>query len=74
MTRLKFRTLLIALLLIVPVRHIFAQTLTSATVVGTVKDPAGALLPQVTVHIRQPETNSIATTVSGKAGEYRFPG
>jgi len=73
MTRLKFRTLLIALLLIVPVRDMFTQTLTSATVVGTVKDPGGALLPQVTVHIRQPETNAIATTLSGKSGEYRFP-
>ena len=68
MTRLRIRTLLIALLLLVPVRFTIAQTLTSATVVGTIKDPGGAVLPQVTVHIRQPETTAVATTLSGKTG------
>jgi len=73
MTRLRIRTLLITLLLLVPVRFTIAQTLTSATVVGTVKDPGGAVLPQVTVNIRQPETNAVFTSLSGKSGEYRFP-
>ncbi len=74
MTSIRIRTILFVLLVfITPVRFNFAQTLTSATVVGTVKDSSGAVLPQVTVHIRQPETNSLSTTVSGATGQYRFP-
>lgn len=74
MTSLRIRVFLFVLLsFIVPVRFNLAQTLTSATVVGTVKDSGGAVLPQVTVRIRQPETNSVSTTVSGATGQYRFP-
>ncbi len=61
------------LFFIVPVCNLKAQTLTSATVVGTVRDSSGAVVPDVTVRIRQPETDAISTTVSGSSGQYRFP-
>jgi hypothetical protein len=52
---------------------LLAQTLTSATVVGTVRDTTGAVVPGATVSIRQPETDALSTTVSGSAGQYRIP-
>ena len=69
-----FRRLALALLLFIsPVPHLNAQTLTSATVVGTIKDSTGAVVPNATVRIRQPETDSISTTITGASGRYRFP-
>jgi hypothetical protein len=68
------RLLLFGLLFsISPVCNLKAQTLTSATVVGTVKDSSGAVVPSATIRIRQPETNAGSATVSGDAGQYRFP-
>jgi hypothetical protein len=67
-------TLLFALFLsVLPARILFAQTLTSATVVGIVRDSSGAAVPGATVRIRQPQTDAISTTVSSSSGEYRFP-
>jgi Carboxypeptidase regulatory-like domain len=57
----------------VPVCNLKAQTLTSATVVGTVRDSSGAVVAGATIRIRQPETAAISSTVSGTSGQYRFP-
>jgi hypothetical protein len=73
MTSTTFRRLLLALLFLSPVRHLLSQTLTSATVVGTVTDSSGAVVPGATIRIRQPETDAVRTATSGSAGEYRFP-
>ncbi len=66
------RTLLLASLLSPPLA-ISAQTLTSATVVGTVTDQSGAAVPGARVRIRQTETDSSSEAISGSAGDYRFP-
>lgn len=50
-----------------------AQTDT-ATMVGTVKDETGAVLPGVTVTALQDATGVSATTVTNAAGEYTFAG
>jgi Carboxypeptidase regulatory-like domain/TonB-dependent Receptor Plug Domain len=69
-----FRRLVLALLLLtLPVRNSIAQTLTSATVVGTVTDSSGAIVPGVTVTIKQPETYSSSKTTTDSVGRYRFP-
>ena len=74
MTSIKLRTFFFALLLMVlPFRPSIAQTLTSATVVGTVRDSSGAVVPSATIRIRQPETDAVSTTVSESTGRYRFP-
>jgi hypothetical protein len=74
MTYLSFRRILFALLLMgLPLHHSFSQTLTSATVVGTVRDSTGAVIPSATIRIRQPETDAVSTTVSESTGRYRFP-
>ncbi len=74
MTSIQLRTFFFALLLMVlPFRPSIAQTLTSATVVGTVRDSSGAVVPSATIRIRQPETDAVSTTVSESTGRYRFP-
>jgi Carboxypeptidase regulatory-like domain/TonB-dependent Receptor Plug Domain len=74
MTSATVRRLLLALLfLFSPVHHLPSQTLTSATVVGTVTDSSGAVVPGATVRILQPETDATRTAISGSTGEYRFP-
>ncbi len=75
MTSIQSRRLLSfgLLFFIAPVCNLKAQTLTSATVVGTVRDPSGAVVAAATVRIRQPETAAASTTVSGSSGQYRFP-
>jgi hypothetical protein len=69
-----FRKFLLASLIVFsPVNHLIAQTLTSATVVGTITDSTGAVVAHAIVRIRQPETDAISTTVTGASGRYRFP-
>ncbi len=70
----KFRKLLFALLLFsLPIRYLTGQTLTSATVVGTVTDSSGAIVSGASVRIRQPETDAVSTTTTGSDGQFRFP-
>jgi hypothetical protein len=74
MTANQFHKYLLALLvLLFSVATLHAQTLTSATVVGTVRDSSGAVIPGATVRIVQPETSAVSNTVSGSSGQYRFP-
>lgn len=51
----------------------YAQTLTSATIVGTVSDSSGAVIPNATVTAVQKETGEVHTTKSNTSGDYRFP-
>jgi hypothetical protein len=46
--------------------------LPTATVLGTVKDQSGALLPGVTVIARNTDTNDTRKAVAGADGSYRF--
>lgn len=74
MSSLRLRALLVPLsLLTLPAMSFHAQTLTSATVVGTVTDSSGAVVQGATVTIRQPETDAVTKTVTGTSGVYRFP-
>jgi hypothetical protein len=45
----------------------------TGTVLGTVKDQTGAVLPGASITIRNVETGISRTTVSGGRGEYRVP-
>jgi protocatechuate 3,4-dioxygenase beta subunit len=49
----------------------FAQ-FESASVVGTVKDPTGLPMPQVTVEIRSIATNITRATTTAATGDYDF--
>lgn len=51
----------------------FAQ-LDTGTIVGTVNDSSGAILPGVTVTATQDSTGVVQTTVTNASGSYIFPG
>ena len=69
------RTLLICLpvcLVLVSGGAVYAQRDTG-TIVGTVTDQSGAVVPGVTVTIRNVETNAVFSTVSDATGNYAAP-
>jgi len=45
----------------------------NATITGTVGDPSGAVVPNVTISLTNPATGQIRQTTSNSAGAYRFP-
>ena len=45
----------------------------TASLTGTVTDPAGALLPGTTITITQVQTNALRTFVTDERGDYRVP-
>jgi Carboxypeptidase regulatory-like domain len=51
---------------------LFGQTST-ATLIGTIRDPSAAVLPGVTVVITSTSRNTSQSTVSNEAGSYAFP-
>jgi len=50
-----------------------AQSSTTGTVVGTIMDPTGAVVPRAEVQLMNVDTNALLTQVSGEAGGYVFP-
>src|SRR5690242_2618920 len=67
------RTLVVSLaciLLLASVAH--AQTITG-TIQGTVMDSSGAVLPGVTVRIKNIDTNQTRETLSNESGSYFIP-
>src|SRR5437899_10004144 len=61
--------LLVLGVLSVPI--IQAQTV-QGTVVGTITDASGAVLPKALVNLTNDDTNVVQTTESDNAGNYRF--
>src|SRR5260370_7930791 len=51
----------------------YAQTTISGEVTGTVADPSGAFMPNVTVTLKSIESGSTVTTTTAESGNYRFP-
>ncbi|HEY1342447.1 MAG TPA: carboxypeptidase-like regulatory domain-containing protein, partial [Bryobacteraceae bacterium] len=50
-----------------------AQTSVSGTVVGTVTDPTGALVPKAEVTLLNMDTNASQSQITNEAGGYVFP-
>lgn len=46
---------------------------TSATVSGTVVDPSGAVVPNATVTIQNPQSGLVRTTKTNSSGDFSFP-
>jgi hypothetical protein len=63
--------LVLALVLLVNPSTAFAQA-ASATLVGTIKDTTGAVLPGVTITAQNSETGEVRTTVTNTDGAYRI--
>lgn len=51
----------------------YAQTASTGSVVGTVNDPGGAVVPDAAVSLQNRATNSQATQQTNAAGQYTFP-
>src|SRR5262249_44585822 len=50
-----------------------AQSSTTGTVVGTVSDPTGALVPKAEVQLTNVETNAVLNQTTNDSGGYVFP-
>jgi len=61
-----------ALVLLLAVPVLFAQSNTAGSVAGTVKDASGGALPGVTVELAGPAMQGTRSAVTGGSGEYRF--
>lgn len=68
--RCLLRTLLLFTIFLLPFSAP-AQT-TNASIVGAIKDPAGAVLPNVTVTVINTATNAVRTTNSDNEGNYNL--
>ncbi len=67
------RALILSMLFTLFTKEVVAQTLTSATIVGTVSDSSGAFVPHASVRITQTDTQAVRTTTTDDSGDYRFP-
>jgi hypothetical protein len=69
MTRIPVPLAILLLALAVPA----AAQIDTASIVGTITDESGAVLPGVTVTATQAATQVVATTVTNERGQYLFP-
>jgi hypothetical protein len=51
---------------------VFAQSLISGDIAGTVTDPSGAVMPNVSVTLKSTDTGATQTSTTNQAGVYRF--
>jgi hypothetical protein len=58
------------LLLLAPA--LFAQSLTTGDIAGTLKDPSGAVVPNATVTLKSLDTGATQTSTTDSTGEFRF--
>src|ERR1700733_15096263 len=63
---------LLCLLLTTAVPHMMAQSAGTAALAGTVTDPSGAAVPNVTVTVINNDTGQTRTTTTGSDGSYKF--
>ena len=69
----KVLLLLSVLLLIAPGTGMFGQAGATGTILGTITDSSGAVMPNVKVTVTNTATNANYTTVSGSSGDYTVP-
>src|SRR5215469_1542419 len=67
-----FAVAVLLLPLLAAVKPAAAQT--AGTILGVVKDPSGAAVPNATVSLTSVERTDVRTTTSGEDGAYRFSG
>jgi hypothetical protein len=72
MRRRNLLLLVVALLIVVCVPAILAQTASTGALSGTVTDPSGALIPNVTVTLTSADTGQVRNTTTGADGTYKF--
>lgn len=70
---MKFRPLVVFILLVVPATIPALAQESRATILGTVLDPSGARVPGVEIRITNVETNIVTTTLCNDSGYYEAP-
>ncbi len=71
-TRILRSVCISAALFVISAPFIFSQTMTTADVVGTVKDSSGAVVPGAKVTLRLIDTQETRTETTSGIGQYRF--
>jgi Carboxypeptidase regulatory-like domain len=61
-----------AILLFIALSHVNAQTTTTGDLTGKITDPSGAVLPDVTVTLKNDATGATQTTTTNSGGTYHF--
>jgi hypothetical protein len=72
MRQMKFRFILLPLLLMFASVAVFAQA--NSQITGIVTDQSGAVIPGATITLTDPATSAVKSTVSGSTGLYTIPG
>ena len=67
------QTLLFLALLVLLAGTAIAQVVITSTIVGTVTDPKGAVIPHATVVMRNTDTGVQVTANTNETGAYQFP-
>ena len=52
--------------------QLFAQSLISGDIQGTIKDPSGAVVPNATIRLKSLDTGAMQSATTNQAGAYRF--
>ncbi|HYV61625.1 MAG TPA: carboxypeptidase-like regulatory domain-containing protein, partial [Bryobacteraceae bacterium] len=65
--------LMIALVLVVGIPSLMAQSAGTGALTGTLTDPSGGTIPNATVTLTNTQTNQARTATTGADGTYRFP-
>jgi hypothetical protein len=71
-----FSTLLripLILVLLIGVPHRGSAQESTATIVGLVTEPSGAVVPNASVHIKNVATNTVRTVTTGQSGDFNVP-
>lgn len=71
MARIKNLRLLPILLLVFAAANVFAQSTVTGGISGTVTDPQGGVIPNVTITVTSIDTNSSVTALTNSNGGYR---
>jgi hypothetical protein len=71
-TSIRLLALTAVLALLVP-SVVLAQSSTEGAIAGTITDPSGAILPNITVTIKSVDTGFTATQATTASGAYSFP-
>ncbi|MBV9434771.1 MAG: carboxypeptidase regulatory-like domain-containing protein, partial [Acidobacteria bacterium] len=67
-----YALVVLCLILGISTAPLFAQSIATGTIVGTVTDPSGAVVPGADIAITDKTTNAVSRTASNKDGHYAF--
>ncbi len=68
----KLTQLAALLLFVLWVPSLLAQSAGTGALTGTITDPTGAVVPNVTVTLTSADTNQVRTAMTGADGSYKF--